>query len=85
MLSFSERMEQGKAIAIDRRNRGLPTGKDAAGWSRKVRADDDVGSWEWLCREARREWRNDKRQALNDYAAACLSGPHDKMEHWEFH
>jgi hypothetical protein len=32
MQDFYERMEAGKAIAMDRRNRGLHTGKSAPGW-----------------------------------------------------
>lgn len=36
--SFSERMAEGKAIAQERRNRGLPTGKPAKGWGKRKQA-----------------------------------------------
>jgi hypothetical protein len=80
--SFSERMETGKQVAMDRRNKGLPVGKPAAGWARK-RADYapvDTDSWAWLCQETRREWRRACRQAQNDFAAACLSGPGNDID-----
>lgn len=34
MLSFTERMEVGKQVAQDRRNRGLPSGQPAKGWGK---------------------------------------------------
>jgi hypothetical protein len=86
-IDFTERMEAGKAGAMNRRNRGQPTGKPAPGWNRKragVYATTDPASWEWLCSEARREWRRDVRQAVNDFQAACLSGPHDDPRTWQF-
>jgi hypothetical protein len=35
MLSFSERMQQGRDLAQVQRNRGQPVGKPAAGWNVK--------------------------------------------------
>lgn len=42
--SFNVRMDEYRAIAQERRNRGLPTGKTAAGWIAKRRPiEDDEG------------------------------------------
>jgi hypothetical protein len=83
--SFTERMELGKANAMNQRNRGQHVGKCAKGWNYKRRYDDvDPQSWAWLCEEAKREWRSACRQAQNDFAVACLNPLNDQPETWEF-
>lgn len=84
MLSFTERMAQGRELAQVARNRGHHTGAVAKGWNYTRRPDGEPGSWEWLCAEARRDWRSACREARNDFAAACLNGPHDDPQTWEF-
>jgi hypothetical protein len=79
-IDFTARMDEGRALAQDRRNKGLPTGKSAAGWNVKRRPMDAeqreyAVSWAWLCEETHRDWRNEKSKFLNDFAAACLNGP----------
>ena len=39
--NFTDTMEQGKALAIQNRNRGIATGKSAKGWTRKRRDTDE--------------------------------------------
>lgn len=77
MLSFTERMEAGRDVAHARRAKGLHTGSSK--WRTISTAeryrDTDVKSWEWLCQEARRDWRNECITIRNDFAAACLNGP----------
>jgi hypothetical protein len=80
-LSFTDRMVEGRDNAMRDRNRGLPVGKPAAGWSRKRTYHDvDATSWAWLCQETRRDWRQACRRAQNDFAAACLNGPGDDTD-----
>ena len=60
-IDFTERMQQGRDLAMIARNKGLPVGMPAAGWNRKradIYAATDPQSWDWLCSEARREWRS---------------------------
>jgi len=84
MLSFTERMDDARANAASARYMGRHTGKSAPGHTFTRRIDCDANSWEWLCREARREWRSSANEARNDFAQACLSGPHDPSSKWEF-
>ena len=75
MLSFTERMAQGREMAQAARNLGRNTGS-RAGCSYPKRAANfygDAHSWEWLCNEARREWRVTCLNARNDFATACLN------------
>jgi len=81
-LDFTERMDEGRALAMVRYNRGLPTGKSKPRKYAPMSAAEKheyAASWEWLCREARREWRREWRRevdrARNDFAATCLNGP----------
>jgi hypothetical protein len=86
MLSFTERMEIGHDLAQVTRNLGRPVGAPAKGWNVKRRDDHDgaAGSWEALCREAKRSWRSDCRLFRNDFAAACLNPINDEPMTWEF-
>jgi hypothetical protein len=82
--SFTERMEAGRDLAQWHRNPGRRRGAPAKGWNTKRSECTDLGSWDHLCREARRDWRDAVRQARNDFAAACLNPLHDQPETWEF-
>lgn len=85
-LSFTERMDAGRDLAMVTRNLGRHVGALGKGWNIKRQADHDgeAGTWEWLCREAKRDWRSDCRMARNDFAAACLNPLHDQPHTWEF-
>ena len=80
--SFTERMADGRDLAQAYRNLGRPVGAPAKGWNTKRGECTDVGSWDYLCREARRDWRAAVREARNDFAAACLNPLNDQPEHW---
>jgi hypothetical protein len=76
-IDFTERMQTGRDLAMIASNKGQSTGK-RAGCSYPIRSGDfygEEGSWEFLCSQARREWRRSCRQAQNDFAAACQNGP----------
>jgi hypothetical protein len=54
---FVERMEAGRQVAMDRRNRGQPVGKPAKGW--RYKRPDPVGldRIEWEFESWRKEWQ----------------------------
>jgi hypothetical protein len=84
MLSFTERMAAGRELAQLNRNRGRHVGASAKGWNAPRPIGCDANSWEWLCREARREWRSSCKEIRNDFAAACLSGPDNDLHNLGF-
>lgn len=71
---FVADMEAAKAAAQARRDRGLPTGKPAAGWAFK-RPPLDRRVFADVAQHARSAWRADVAHALNTFQAACLNGP----------
>lgn len=64
-LSFSQRMELGKELAMERSNRGFSTGSQGRGYS--VSPDAPRGSFDRLYQEQRSYWNQDKDAALNAY------------------
>ena len=85
IISFTERMDEGRANAASVRYKGGTTGAAAKGWNTKRRVDVDAASWEWLCRSERDWYRRRCKQIRNDFAAACLNPINDQPETWEFH
>ena len=79
-IDFCERMELGKQAAMDRRNRGLPTGKPAAGWNRKRRPDPVEGSWERLAMQVRAAWRHDCREAQEAFRFAVYPERYEPID-----
>lgn len=59
-----------RAAAQERRNRGLPTGKQAAGWANK-RPDPEAGSFERVRAEIKARLRDHWADVLADYQAAA--------------
>lgn len=55
-LSFSERMAEGKAVAMSDRNKGKHTGRCAAGWNRKRPALTGLDRLEWQFETWVKEW-----------------------------
>jgi hypothetical protein len=56
--SFSERMTEGKANAMERRNRGEHTGKCAKGWNGVKRQElTGLDRLEWEYTSWRKEWQ----------------------------
>lgn len=80
MLSFTERMEQGRDIAQERRNRGLPTGTPAPGWVVKRRPDPETGSWERLAAEVSRDWKFARDEALEAFRFAVYPERYEAIE-----
>ena len=68
--NFTDTMEQGKALAIQNRNRGIATGKSAKGWDRK-RLDTDEG-WSRDKIVMRLKWIEARDWAMGDYLAAVF-------------
>jgi hypothetical protein len=79
-IDFCERMEAGKQVAMDRRNKGLPTGKPAAGWNRTRRPDPAAGSWERLAMEVRAAWRFDCREAQEAFRFAVYPERYEPID-----
>jgi hypothetical protein len=67
---FRPRMELGRTLAKQRRNRDLHTGKSAAGWSYQ-RPAAGRGSRAAALSEARAGWQSAVREACNDFAVAA--------------
>ena len=57
LASFTERMDEGRALAMERRNRGLHTGRSAAGWGRKRPAPTGWDRLQWEYDTWRAEWQ----------------------------
>lgn len=55
--SFCERMELGKALAMERRNRGQHVGKCAKGWNVKRSQLTGLDRLEWQFETWRKEWQ----------------------------
>lgn len=66
MLSFTERMEQGRELAQVARNRGGVTGKAAKGHAFK-RAEYERGSWDELVARAEIGYRDAVSEARAEY------------------
>jgi hypothetical protein len=79
-IDFCERMEQGRTVAMDRRNKGQPTGKPAAGWNRTRRPDPAAGSWERLAMEVRAAWRFDCREAQEAFRFAVYPERYEPID-----
>lgn len=77
-----ERADEYRERAVARRNRGLATGNDAAGWDWK-RPEAAEGSWDALVSVARSSWQSVVREARNDFAVACLNGARSDVYDWE--
>ena len=63
--------EELRAAAQERRNRGVPTGKQAAGWQVKRRPDPELGTFERVRAEAKARLRNHWADVLAQYQAAA--------------
>jgi hypothetical protein len=81
-IDFCERMELGKQAAMERRNKGLPTGKPAAGWNRKLSdyAPVDPRSWEFLAMQVRAAWRHDCREAQEAFRFAVYPERYEPID-----
>lgn len=69
---FSERMDTGRQVAMDRRNKGLPVGKPAKGWTAKRPRLEKTDENMMYCEMA--DLRVQLRDAQNTIAALKLSG-----------
>jgi hypothetical protein len=81
-IDFCERMEQGRAVAMAARNRGLSVGKPAAGWTRKLTdyAPVDPSSWEFLAMQVRAAWRHDCREAQEAFRFAVYPERYEPID-----
>ena len=79
-IDFCERMEIGKQVAMDRRNKGLPVGKPAAGWVAKRRPDPVHGSVERLVMEIRAAWAFDRKEAQEAFRFAVYPERYELIE-----
>ena len=66
-LTFTERMELGKDLAVLRRNRGVPTGQHAS-WDRIKPTVQDDNSFRAAFARAKRSYSNSCTDALAQYA-----------------
>ena len=73
-LSFSERMAQGKDLAMERANRGQASGNYGMGGRRQA-PDAARGSVDRLAAEQRAGWQGDKSAALDQYREATGIAP----------
>lgn len=78
-MEFTDRMEAGKIAAMNRRNRGLHTGKQAAGWDIKPRYDEE-GTWEATRYIVRLKWQLARDHAQQVYATAMFPERYADLE-----
>jgi hypothetical protein len=66
-IDFCEQMEIGKQVAMDRRNKGLPVGKPAAGWTRKQSDYAPASDNDKFCYLVKAGWRVESGSILEDF------------------
>lgn len=72
-----------KAVAMDRRNRGKPSGKPAAGWNWK-RREPAPGTVDRLLSEIKCKWEWTRSEALEDYRFAVYPERYEPLDDCPF-
>lgn len=68
MITYAAELRQAQ---MERRNRGVPTGKQAAGWEFRRRPDSEIGTFERVRAEAKARLREHFSAVLEEYLTAA--------------